>query len=109
MTATVQSDRKLLALHGLRLRPVAAASVVADVAGMDAAEAEAVLSALVDEGLVARREGRISGFALTPAGRQAHQELLAAELEASATPCTTPTGVSSASTASCSRCAPRGS
>lgn len=82
MTATAyRSDPKLLALHGLRLRPIASAAAVADIAGIDAAEAESILTAAVGEGLVVKREGRLSGFALLPPGRQAHQQLLAAELE----------------------------
>lgn len=83
MTATAhRSDPKLLVLHGLRLRPIAAPAVVADLSGLPAEEAEAVLAGLADDGLVVRREGRISGYALTPTGRQAHQRLVAEELEA---------------------------
>jgi DNA-binding MarR family transcriptional regulator len=86
MTATAhRSDLKLLALHGLRLRPIASPAAVADIAGADPAEVEEQLTALTGEGLVVRREGRISGFALLPAGRQAHQQLINEELEATGT------------------------
>jgi hypothetical protein len=83
MTATAhRSDPKLLVLHGLRLRPIASPAAVADLAGMDADEVESLLNEAAGEGLVVRREGRISGFALLPPGRQAHQQMLADELAA---------------------------
>lgn len=86
MTATAhRSDPKLLALHGLRLRPIAQPSAVAAVAGMAVAEVEDVLAALAADGLVVRREGRLSGYALLPPGRQLHQQLVTEELEATGT------------------------
>ena len=86
MTATAhRSDLRLLALHGLRLRPIASPATVADIAGAGTAEVEEQLTALVADGLVVRREGRISGFALLPAGRQTHQQLITDELEATGT------------------------
>jgi hypothetical protein len=76
------SPPRLLALHGLRLKGFAEAGTVAEGAGLTEAEVEAELRALADEGLVKRREGRVSGWSLTPAGRSEHARLVADELEA---------------------------
>jgi hypothetical protein len=70
-------------LHGLRLRGFAEAGPVAEGAGFDAAEVEGLLRALAAEGLTAHREGRISGWSLTPSGRDEHRRLVRAELDAS--------------------------
>ena len=76
------SDPRMLVLHGLRLKGFADAAAVAEAVGMGEADAKPVLDGLVAEELASYRDGRISGFALAPAGRTIHAELLAAELEA---------------------------
>jgi hypothetical protein len=78
-----QSDPRFLVLHGLRLKGFAEAAPVADGAGLDAGEAEEHLRALAGEGLVSRRDGRVSGWALTPDGRAEHRRLVTDELDAS--------------------------
>jgi hypothetical protein len=78
-----QSEPRFLVLHGLRLKGFAEAAPVADGAGLDAGEAEEHLRALAGEGLVSRRDGRVSGWALTPDGRAEHRRLVSDELDAS--------------------------
>jgi DNA-binding MarR family transcriptional regulator len=77
------SEPRFLVLHGLRLKGFAEAGPVAEGGGLDPAEAERHLRALSGDGLVSRREGRISGWSLTPDGRTEHRRLVAEELEAS--------------------------
>src|SRR5215218_563472 len=67
---------RTLVMHGLRLKGVAEAVGVAE------AEAKPVLDQLVADGFATYRDGRISGFTLTPAGRGEHAALVAAELDA---------------------------
>ena len=74
-------DRRLLVLHGLRLKGFAAPAAVAEAAGLPVGESTELLEGLVAEGLAKHRSGKVSGFALTPAGRQEHAEQLRAELE----------------------------
>jgi hypothetical protein len=78
-----QSEPRFLVLHGLRLKGFAEAAPVADGAGLDAGEAEEHLRALAGEGLVSRRDGRVSGWALTSDGRVEHRRLVTDELDAS--------------------------
>jgi DNA-binding MarR family transcriptional regulator len=78
-----RSEPRFLVLHGLRLKGFAEAAPVADGAGLDAAEAEDHLRALAGEGLVSRRDGRVSGWSLTPDGRAEHRRLVSEELDVS--------------------------
>jgi hypothetical protein len=75
------SDPRTLVLHGVRLKGFAEADAVAEAASIALAETAAVLEELCDQGLASRRDGRVSGYALTPAGRIQHAELLAEELD----------------------------
>ena len=75
------SAPRTLVLHALRLKGFADTDVVAAHAGLPADEADAVLQALRTEGLAAFREGRITGWSLTPAGRDEHRALMAAEAD----------------------------
>jgi hypothetical protein len=68
-----RSDSRLLVLHGLRLKGFAEAADVAALVHLDPSE--------VDE-LVLYREGRLTGWALTPSGRQAQEQGLRAEVDA---------------------------
>jgi hypothetical protein len=77
------SDPRTLVLHGLRLKGFADAGGVAEAAGVTEADAKPELDALVGAELASYREGRISGYALTPTGRAEHARLVADELEAS--------------------------
>jgi len=77
------SEPGFLVLHALRLKGFAEADVVATSTGLDEDVAAKHLAALCDDGLVQRREGRVNGWSLTPAGRARHAELASAELDES--------------------------
>jgi DNA-binding MarR family transcriptional regulator len=78
-----RSEPRFLVLHGLRLKGFAEAAPVAEAAGLDAAEVEDHLRALAGEGLVSRRDGRVSGWSLTSDGRAEHRRLVSEELDVS--------------------------
>ena len=80
---TAVSDPGLLVLHALRLKGFAETAIVAVRAGLDDDEAGRHLEKAAAAGHVTHRDGRISGWALTPDGRARHAELIAAELDAS--------------------------
>jgi hypothetical protein len=77
------SEPRLLVLHGLRLKGFALPEVVAELVGLDETAVAAELAALQESGLAQYRDGRLTGYALTPAGRQENEAQLAAELDAS--------------------------
>ncbi len=76
------SDPRTLVMHGLRLKGFAEAEAVAEAVDLTEADAKPMLDQLVADGMATYRRGRLSGFALTPAGREAHAGRLAEELEA---------------------------
>lgn len=78
---TTSTAPRTLVMHGLRLKGFAEAGAVAEAVGVTEADAKPVLDQLVADGLATYRDGRISGFTLTAAGRTQHAELLAAELQ----------------------------
>lgn len=78
---SVTSEPRTLVLHGLRLKGFAEAAVVAETVAVDGAEARVLLDKLVAEELASYRDGRLSGFTLTPAGRAEHARLLSEELD----------------------------
>src|SRR5437879_11420795 len=73
---------RLLVLHGLRLKGFAEAGTVASLWGLDEADVAVELKALAEDGLVLRRDGRVSGWSLTADGRVAEAQSIAEELEA---------------------------
>jgi len=75
-----RSDARLLVLHGVRLKGVASAEAIAFAAGVDVAVVARQLDELASLGLVVRREGLLTGWQLTAAGRVEHERLLAGEL-----------------------------
>jgi hypothetical protein len=77
-----QSDSRLLVLHGLRLKGFAEPDDVAALVGLEPGEVVAQLEQLKADDLVLYREGRLTGWALTPAGRTAQEAGLQAELQA---------------------------
>ena len=77
-----RSDPRLLVLHGLRLKGVAEAGAVATAIGLPAPAVAAQLDDLARSGLVDRREGLLTGWSLTQAGRLEHDRLLDDELVA---------------------------
>ncbi len=76
------SDPHFLVLHGLKLRGFAEAPALVELLGLDIAEVGRQLDAAATEELVLRRDGRISGWSLTAAGRARHAQLLAEDREA---------------------------
>ena len=76
-----QPALRLLVLHGVRLKGFAEASAIADLWRLDEGAVDAELKELADDGFVQRREGRVTGWSLTPDGRAQHAFLVAAELE----------------------------
>ena len=69
-------------IHSLRVRGLADTPLVAAAAGMPEVEVKGRLSDLQTAGDVRYRDGRMSGWMLTPGGRRRGEELLAAELDA---------------------------
>lgn len=81
----MSSDPGFLVLHALRLKGFADTPVVAALTRLDEAEAAKHLDAASEAGQATRRDGRISGWALTPIGRARHGELIREELDGSGT------------------------
>ena len=77
-----ESDSRLLVLHGLRLKGFAEAADVAALVGLPPAEVTAALEQLRADDLALYREGRLTGWALTPAGRVTQEAGLQAQLHA---------------------------
>jgi hypothetical protein len=75
------SDRALLVLHTVRLKGFADADPVAATTGLPVDEVVAELERARDAGLVVRREGRITGWSLTPEGRAEAARTVMAELD----------------------------
>lgn len=78
-------DPAFLVLHALRLKGFAEAGVIAGLVGVDEAEATKHLEAAAGDKLVTHRQGRISGWSLTPSGRQRHRELIVQEIDTAGT------------------------
>ena len=83
MGMPVVSGPDLLVLVALRLRTLADLDTIVTATGADPSGTGQVLEALAAAGLVRSREGRVSGWMLTPQGRALCESRLAAELDAS--------------------------
>lgn len=79
------SDPRTLVMHGLRLKGFGEAAAVAEAVDLAEADAKPMLDQLVADGMATYRTGRLSGFALTKAGRHTHAALLSEELEQTGT------------------------
>jgi len=77
------SDPEFAVLRVLRVKGVCETDLVAVGAGMPADDATALLGLHLAGGLVLHREGRLPGWALSPAGRSADAKAATAELNAS--------------------------
>ena len=77
------SEPDLLVLHSLRLKGIAEPAVVAGHVELPEHEVERRLATLAGDGLVQRRDGRISGWSLTTTGRDRHASLVAEEVDVS--------------------------
>ncbi|MFI5613683.1 MarR family transcriptional regulator [Amycolatopsis sp. NPDC051903] len=80
---TTSTQARFLVLHALRVKGLASDPVLEALTGLSADDAAAEVATLVADGLAVRREGRLAGTMLTPAGRTAHPDLLAADVAAS--------------------------
>jgi len=78
----VASDPGFLVLHALRLKGFAETGVVAERTRLAVSLVGSLLEREASAGHAARRDGRISGWSLTPAGRARHAKLVAAEVDA---------------------------
>ena len=85
MVVPASSDPGFLVLHALRLKGFADTPVVAALTRLDESAAAKHLDVASNEGQATRRDGRISGWALTADGRARHAELIREELESSGT------------------------
>ena len=79
------STPDLLVVQALRVKGFAQSDAVAAATGLDVGNIDALLSGLADAGHARHREGRMSGWMLTPEGRVHGEVLLAAELETTGT------------------------
>ena len=70
------SDPDFLVLHGLRLKGFAEVWLLTEMTALADAEVARRLEAAAAGELAVRRDGRISGWTLTPGGRARHAELL---------------------------------
>jgi DNA-binding MarR family transcriptional regulator len=75
-----RSDPSLVVLHVLKLKGFAEVDAIAELSGVALADVDQHLAAAAEAGLAQRREGRISGWSLTPRGRALQAEQLEAEL-----------------------------
>ncbi len=75
-------EPRLLVVTALRLKGFADVGPVVEASGLGVDDVEAVLGELSTEDFARHRDGRVSGWTLTPPGRVLHAELVAAELAA---------------------------
>ena len=76
-----ESDLDVTVLQGLRLKGFAEASTLATLLDRSEADVADELSEAAADNLVVRRDGRLSGWTLTPEGRSANEQRLADELD----------------------------
>jgi len=74
------ADPRLVVITCVRLKGFADVGPIAEASGLDHAIVDGILADLGADDLARRREGRVSGWTLTPGGRALHAELVAAEL-----------------------------
>ncbi|HEX7168879.1 MAG TPA: hypothetical protein VF230_18015 [Acidimicrobiales bacterium] len=74
------SDADFLVLHALRVKGFAETDTVSAMTGLRPDETVRRLEKAAGAEAVTRRDGRISGWSLTPAGRARHRDLVAEEL-----------------------------
>jgi DNA-binding MarR family transcriptional regulator len=78
-------DPRLLVLAGMRLKGATDGPTLAEHTGLTRAAVDEQLQALADEGLVVEHTGQLTGWGLTPAGREAAAALMSAEVDAAGT------------------------
>lgn len=75
------SDPRFAVLHALRLKGFADIDAIAEQTGLYPSQVRNFLEHLQVAEHVLHREGRVSGWTLTPTGRRRHAELIGAELD----------------------------
>ena len=78
-----RSPPQLSVLHGLRVKGFASPAALAVFTGLDEAQVADLLVALAAPGMVVHREGPVTGWRLTDAGRLEHTAALAADMDES--------------------------
>jgi len=76
------ADPRLVVVTCVRLKGFANVGPIVEASGLDASAIAGALAELGAQDLARHREGRISGWTLTPAGRALRAQLVAAELTA---------------------------
>lgn len=76
MSRSSAFDHAFDVLHALRVKGFASTTALSSIHCRSEPEVTAMLVALQTDDLVIHREGRVSGWRLTPAGTEAHGELL---------------------------------
>ena len=76
------SDARLLVLHTVRVKGIADDDAIIGATGLDPKEVRATLGDLAEAGAATHRDGRITGWSLTPEGRAQHAKIVADELDA---------------------------
>jgi len=76
------ADPRLVVVICVRLKGFADVGPIVDACALDAVVVEDLLNELGTQDLARHRQGRVSGWTLTPAGRALHAELVGAELAA---------------------------
>jgi hypothetical protein len=76
------AEPRLVVVTCVRLKGFADVDPIVDASGLPRAQVEDILADLGAKELARHREGRVSGWTLTPAGRALHAELVASELGA---------------------------
>ena len=74
------ADPRLVVVTCVRLKGFADVGPIVEASGLESSLVERILADLGGAEFARRREGRVSGWTLTPAGRALHAELVAAEL-----------------------------
>jgi len=83
--STFVGSPRVAVLHATRVKGFASTEALCEMTGLDAATVIAETERASAEGLMVHRDGRITGWMLTPAGREIHPTELAAETSLSAT------------------------
>lgn len=76
-----RSEPQLLTVHALRIKGFAEPPIIADYYALEEVDVRTALDKAQAAGHVAYRDGRMSGFLLTPEGRVEGERMLAAELD----------------------------
>ena len=81
--ATFVGSSRVAVLHATRVKGFASTEALCEMTGLDAATVDAETERASAEGLMVHRDGRITGWMLTPAGREIHPAELVAETSSS--------------------------